>query len=82
MAIEKQDTEKEVIAIIIGKLKIDNPPHINQLTLQGLGADSLDIVEIIMALEERFDIEIDDEKAEKLTNIQEVINYVHNLRVK
>jgi len=82
MAIEKQDTAKEVIAIVIEKLNIEKPVGINQSTLQDLGADSLDMVEIIMKLEEQFGIEINDDEAEQLSNVQEVINYVHNLRIK
>ena len=41
-----------------------------------LGADSLDTVELVMALEEEFDIEISDEEAEKLVSIQKVIDYI------
>lgn len=82
MAIEKQDTAKEVIAIVTEKLNIEKSGAINQSTLQDLGADSLDMVEIIMKLEEQFGIEINDDEAEQLTNVQEVINYVHNLRIK
>jgi acyl carrier protein len=41
-----------------------------------LGADSLDTVELIMALEENFDIEISDEEAEKLTDVQKVVDYI------
>ena len=43
-----------------------------------LGADSLDTVELIMALEEEFGIEIDDEDAEKLQTVEEVIKYIEN----
>lgn len=41
-----------------------------------LGADSLDIVELVMAMEEEFDIEIPDEEAEKLKTVQDVFNYI------
>ena len=41
-----------------------------------LGADSLDVVEIVMGLEEEFDVEIPDEDAEKITTVQEIMNYV------
>ncbi len=41
-----------------------------------LGADSLDVVEIIMGLEEEFDVEIPDEDAEKITTVQQIVNYV------
>ena len=41
-----------------------------------LGADSLDTVELVMALEEEFECEIPDEEAEKITNVQQAIDYV------
>ena len=41
-----------------------------------LGADSLDVVEMVMALEEEFEIEIPDEDAEKLVKVQDVVDYV------
>lgn len=43
-----------------------------------LGADSLDTVELVMALEEEFDIEIPDEAAEKITTVQEAVDYINN----
>ena len=45
---------------------------------EDLGADSLDTVELVMALEEEFDIEIPDEEAEKITTVQSAIDYVQN----
>ena len=44
--------------------------------LDDLGADSLDIVELIMALEEELDIEIPDEEAEKITTVGDAVNYI------
>ena len=44
--------------------------------IEDLGADSLDIVELIMALEEEYDIEIPDEDAEKIQTVKDVISYV------
>jgi acyl carrier protein len=44
--------------------------------VEDLGADSLDIVELIMGIEEEFDVEIPDEDAEKLTNVAEALAYV------
>jgi len=41
-----------------------------------LGADSLDVVELVMGLEEEFDVEILDEDAEKITTVQEAVNYI------
>ena len=44
--------------------------------IDDLGADSLDIVELIMALEEEFDIEIPDEDAEKIVSVSDVVDYI------
>ncbi|MGL2432528.1 acyl carrier protein [Helicobacter pylori] len=44
--------------------------------VKDLGVDSLDIVELIMALEERFDIEISDEQAEKIVNVGDAMRYI------
>ena len=46
--------------------------------IDDLGADSLDIVELLMALEEEFDIEIPDEEAEKLVTVGDVVEYIKN----
>ena len=82
MAIDKQDTSNIVIQVVSEKLKTDKDTIISAHSFQDLGADSLDMVEIIMKLEEQFNIEINDEDAEKLTSIQEVVNYIHALRNK
>ncbi len=78
--IEREDTKKKVISIIGEKLSIDTSTVNEEATLQSLGADSLDMVEIIMKIEEQFDIEINDEKAESLKNVKDVIDYVQTLR--
>ena len=44
--------------------------------MDDLGADSLDTVELVMALEEEFNVQIPDEDAEKITNVQQAIDYV------
>ncbi|ABN52167.1 MAG TPA: acyl carrier protein [Hungateiclostridium thermocellum] len=46
--------------------------------IDDLGADSLDIVELIMALEEEFDLEIPDSEAEKITTVGDVVEYIKN----
>ena len=48
----------------------------NSSFVEDLGADSLDTVELVMALEEEFETEIPDEKAEKITTVQEAIDYI------
>ncbi len=46
--------------------------------VEDLGADSLDTVELVMALEEEFETEIPDEEAEKITTVKEAINYIES----
>lgn len=46
--------------------------------VEDLGADSLDVVELIMALEEKFDIEIPDDEAEKISTVQDVVSYIES----
>ena len=50
--------------------------------VEDLGADSLDTVELVMALEEEFEIEIPDEEAEKITTVQQAITYINDRRAK
>jgi len=47
--------------------------------VEDLGADSLDVVELVMALEEKFDIEIPDEEAESITTVAEAIKFIENV---
>ena len=82
MAIEMSETARKVTSIIAEKLHIDAATINPQSTLQDLGADSLDMVDIVMKVEEEFGIEINDEDAEKLHTVQDFINYVHDLRIK
>lgn len=82
MAFERNDTYNKVVDIVAAKLAI-NPTTIKESsTLQDLGADSLDLVELIMKFEEVFAIEINDEEAEKFRNVQEVVDYLNAHRKK
>jgi acyl carrier protein len=47
--------------------------------IEDLGADSLDVVELVMALEEKFEVEIPDSEAEKLISISDVVSYIEKL---
>ena len=47
--------------------------------IEDLGADSLDVVELVMALEEKFDIEISDDAAEKITTVKEAMEFIENI---
>lgn len=66
---------KEIIANQLGVEKTEVVP--DAAFVDDLGADSLDLVELIMAMEEEFDIEIADEEAEKLKTVQDVISYIN-----
>ena len=77
---EKNDTQNKVIDVIAVKLSIDKATITPEKTFQELGADSLDMVEIIMRLEELFGIEINDEQAENLSTVAQAVDYVHGLR--
>ena len=46
--------------------------------VEDLGADSLDVVKLVMALEEKFDIEIPDDEAEKIRTVKDVVNYIES----
>ena len=67
--------EQEVKNIIVEQLGVEEAQVVNTASFQDLGADSLDTVELVMALEEKFDIEIDDEKGD-FTSVQSVIDYI------
>lgn len=67
--------------IIVDQLGVDEGDVTMEASfIDDLGADSLDIVELIMALEEEFDLEIPDEEAEKISTVGDAVNYIsaHN----
>jgi len=72
MSVEKK--VKEIVAEQLGR-------DVNEVTseasfIDDLGADSLDIVELVMAMEDEFGIEIPDEEAEKIKTVKDVIDYI------
>jgi acyl carrier protein len=70
--------EEKVKQIIVEQLGVDGAEVTASASFQDdLGADSLDIVELVMAFEEAFDVEIPDEDAEKIKTVQDAINYVN-----
>ena len=69
--------EEKVIDIIVEQLSVDKDKVVPGASfVDDLGADSLDLVELIMAMEEAFGIEIPDEVAEKITTVQDAIAHV------
>ncbi|OIO05238.1 MAG: acyl carrier protein [Elusimicrobia bacterium CG_4_10_14_0_2_um_filter_56_8] len=72
-----ENLEERVKKIIIEQLAVDAAEVTTQAQfVQDLGADSLDTVELVMALEEEFDIEIPDEDAEKIKTVGEAVSYI------
>ena len=69
--------EERVKKIIIEQLEVNEEVVVPDASfVDDLGADSLDTVELVMALEEEFDTEIPDEEAEKITTVQAAIDYI------
>jgi acyl carrier protein len=69
--------EDKVKKIIAEKLGVDLEEVVPEASfVDDLGADSLDLVELIMSMEEEFDTDISDEDAEKIQTVQDAINYV------
>ncbi len=77
MGVDRSEVEGKVISIIVEQLGIDEgevKPESN--FIDDLGADSLDTVELVMAFEEEFDLEIPDEEAEKITTVGSAIDHI------
>ncbi len=72
-----EEVFEKVKAIIINQLGVaDTAVTMEASFIDDLGADSLDIVELVMALEEEFDIEIPDSDAEKVVSVGDVVEYI------
>jgi acyl carrier protein len=73
----EKSVEQKVIDIIVEQLKV-SPEEVTLEAsfIEDLGADSLDLVELIMAMEEEFGLEISDEDAEKIQTVQDAVNYI------
>ena len=71
------DVEAKVKEIIVEQLGVDEAQVTNEASfIDDLGADSLDTVELVMAFEDKFDIEIPDEDAEKMRSVGEAVEYL------
>jgi acyl carrier protein len=73
-----ENIEQRVKKIVAEQLGVNESEiKIESSFVDDLGADSLDTVELVMALEEEFECEIPDEEAEKITNVQQAIDYIN-----
>jgi acyl carrier protein len=82
MSFKPQETFNSVVEIISSKLNIPKENITPQATFKDLGADSLDIADIIMTFEESFGVKISDQDAEKINTIEQAAQLIHQARTK
>jgi len=69
----------DIKAVVVEQLSVSaDEVKENSKFVEDLGADSLDVVELVMALEEKFDIEIPDDEAEKIQTVADVVAYIES----
>jgi acyl carrier protein len=73
------DVFETVKEIIVEELALEPEEVTADASFDDLGADSLDVVEIVMAFEDEFDVEIPDEDAEDIQNVQDAVDYIEDL---
>lgn len=77
---ENQATLEVVREMIVDRFGVQEDKVTADMTFQDLGADSLDVVELVMELEDHFNIQFDDEKIEELATIGDAVEYIDGLK--
>lgn len=72
----KEEILEKLKGVFVEQLGVDKDKITEDSTFISLGADSLDTVELVMSIEEEFDIDIPDSQAEKLTNVKAAVDYI------
>jgi acyl carrier protein len=73
------DVLSRITKIIVDRLGVEEAEVKLEATFkEDLGADSLDVVELVMELEDEFDLEISDEDAEKISTVKDVVDYINS----
>ena len=81
LEVKRRMVQEKVIAVIAKQLEIsESEVKMDSLFIDDLGADSLDIVDLIMALEDEFDIEISDEDAEDIKTVKDIVDYINSVQ--
>ena len=76
---KKEEILSRLKEIVIDRLDVEEGQIKNEASfIEDLGADSLDLTELIMAMEEEFKLEIDDEDAQKILKVQDAISYIQS----
>jgi len=74
------DLLKKIVTIVVDKLDVEeNKVTVDAQFIDDLGADSLDTVELIMEIEEQFEIDIPDEEAEKIQSVKDALDYIKRI---
>ncbi len=70
------DIFSKVRSLIVEQLDVDEEKVTTETTFEDIDADSLDVVELVMALEEEFDLEIADEEVENIKTVGDIVSYI------
>lgn len=77
---ENQSTLEVVREMIVDRFGVQEDKVTEEMTFEDLGADSLDVVELVMELEDHFNIQFDDERIEELATIGDAVRYIDELK--